>query len=179
MGDEDDPELLTDTIRYLYRHGWVQEQLLGLDALLSIDRLIDIYQLADKYDIPSLRNSADARLYSMASSDLHNLGANTTSVDSLLDCVARVCGPCSVQFADDRLKTTFIEVCQENCVSLFQDKLFLQRYRGGELFDVESAATFSMELGSRLLMSNGMPAEEADGFPNPDRDTRTFPTTER
>jgi hypothetical protein len=179
LGDEDDPELLTDTIRYLYRHGWVQEQLLGLDALLSIDRLIDIYQLADKYDIPDLRISADARFYSLASSDLQDLSTNTISIDSFLDCVARVCGPNSLQFADNRLKTTVLEVCQENCIPLFQNKPFLQRYTGGELFDVESAAAFGMELGSRLLMANGMPADEADGFPSPDHDWRVFPTTER
>jgi hypothetical protein len=179
LGDEDDPELLTDTIRYLYRHGRLHDQLQDYMALLSIDGLIDIYQLADKYDIPDLRISADAMLYSLASSDFRRLSANSASLDSFLDCVARVCGPNSLQFADNTLKTTVLEVCQKNCVPLFQNKLFLKRYTGGEVFDVESAAAFGMGLGSRLLKSNGMAADEADGFPSPDHDLKVFPGTER
>lgn len=140
--------------------------------------LIDIYQLADKYDIRNLCCSADSRLYTLASSVLQNSGPNTTSTGLFLDCVARVCGPDSLHLVGNRLRDTIIEVCQERCISLFQDKTFLQRYTRGELFDVESAAAFGMDLGGRLLINNGMPAAEANGFPDIKHARGTIPDFE-
>lgn len=128
-----------------------------------MDGLIDIYQLADKYDIPGLRADADSTLY-LVMSDFPDLSLDNPSNHSFIDCVSRVCGPDAVQSADNTMKTTIIRLCQENCLSLFQNKSFLQRYTRGELFDVESATAFGLILGVRLLKSNNIAAEEADGF---------------
>ncbi|KAI4773342.1 hypothetical protein E4T52_11681 [Aureobasidium sp. EXF-3400] len=178
LGDEDDPELLTDTIRHLYRHGRVHYQLQGLDNLLSIDRLIDIYQLADKYDIPSLRQSAVYRLPVLAYRVIR-IPTITRRMSNFLDCIARVCGPDSVQFADNTLKTIVLKICQTYAISLLEDKAFLQRYKRGELFDVGSATAFGVELSGRLLTSNGTAAGETDRFPNVKLSTMDSCTTDR
>lgn len=73
-----------------------------------------------------------------------------------MDCIARVCGPDAVQFADNSMKTMTMELCQENCIALLRNKAFLQRYARGELFDVQSATAFGMDLGARLLVSSGL-----------------------
>ena len=178
MGDEDDPELLTDTIRYLYRHGRVHDQLQGLDDLFSIDGLIDIYQLADKYDIPILRQSAVNRLPVLAYRVIH-IPTNTTHMRDFVDCIARVCGPDSLQFADNTLKTMVLKICQTYAVSLLKRKMFFQRYTRGELFDVGSATAFGVELSGRLLTSKGTAAGDTDGFPNVKLSTMDPCTTDR
>lgn len=131
-----------------------------------MDKLVDIYLMADKYDIPKLRRSATSKLSLLAHSRLRTSRINATSLDQLVDCIARVCGPDSLQSADTAMKTRVMEICQRNSVALLKNKTFLQRYRRGELFDVGSATAFGMGLGRLVLTSNGARAEEADGFPN-------------
>lgn len=108
LGDEDDSELLTDTVKHLYRHGLIYDQLHGMGFSVSMDKLVDIYQLADKYDIPGLRHYAFDKLYSSATSSFYEPSWNITFRDSFMDCIARVCGPDAVQFADSSMKTMII-----------------------------------------------------------------------
>jgi hypothetical protein len=136
----------------------------GIDYSVSIDALVDIYQLADKYDIPGLRHNAIDELYSFVSTGLQKTTAHNTFKDHFMDCIARVCGPDAVQFADTTIRTTILDLCQENCLSLFQNKAFLKRYTRGQLFDVESATAFGTSLGARLLTSNGLSIGESIGF---------------
>jgi hypothetical protein len=136
--------------------------------------MVDIFLLADKYDIPNLRQHTTCRLNDCAYREFQNLDANNPSRDDLVDFVARICGPDSFQCADNAMKTRVMEICQENCISLFQNKTFLRRYTKGELFDVESAAAFGMELGHRLLKSKGIAAKEADGFPKTKLSTKDY-----
>ena len=131
-----------------------------------MNKLVDIYLMADKYDIPILRQSTTRKLSLFAHSNLRTSRANGTSIDPLVDCIARICGPDSLQAADSAMKTRVMEICQRNSIALLKDRTFVQRYRRGELFDVGSATAFGMALGGLLLKSNGNPAEEADGFPN-------------
>jgi hypothetical protein len=156
LGDEDDSELLTDTVKYLYRHGLIHDQLHGLGSSVSMDKLIDIYQLADKYDIPGLRHYASGKLYISVIESFHDSSGNITFRDPFMDCIARLCGPDAVQFADNSIKTMIMELCQENCIPLLQNKAFIQRYARGELFDVQSATVFGTDLGARLLASKGL-----------------------
>jgi len=125
--------------------------------------LLDIYQLADKYDIPALRRSAGDKFFELAYRDLSTLSG--TSGSTFVDCIARICGPKSLQFADNTIKNRIMELCQEDCISLLRNKAFLQRYTKGELFDGGTAAAFGMGLGRHLLESKGIFAQEADGFP--------------
>jgi hypothetical protein len=142
----------------------VNEVLHGRDISVSLNKLVDIYQLAGKYDIPGLRYNAIVELYGLVSHGLQKTSANTTFRNSFVDCVARVCGPDADQSADSMIRTAILDLCQENCLSLFQNKTFLQRYMRGELFDIQSATAFGIHLGARLLTSNGIPAEEAEGL---------------
>jgi hypothetical protein len=174
LGDEDDSELVTGIIKYLYGHGRVHDRVRGQDYSLSLDELIDIYQLADKYDIPELRRNAEDTLYSVVFGDFQNLSSNPTDKNNFVDCIARVCGPDSLQFADSSMKTIVLEPCLENCTSLFQNKTFLQRYAKGELFDVESATAFGMEVG-RLLASSDTDAEVADDLAKPNHNFKCVP----
>jgi hypothetical protein len=141
--------------------------------------LIDIYQLADKYDIPEIRRNVDNMFCELAYINASDQNTSTASENYFLDCVARVCGPHSIQLADTTIKKSILQICNEGCVKFLQNKSFLQRYRRGELFDVESAATFGMGLGRYVLACNNIIAEEADGFPEIDRPMIIPPTAER
>jgi hypothetical protein len=149
----------------MYRHGSILDQLQSRDRSVTMDELIDIYQLADKYDIPEIRRSVDNMFCELAYIGLSDINASTTSGSHFVNCVARVCGPNSIQLADNTIKNSILQICHEECVRLFQNNAFLQWYKKGELFDVENAATFGMGLGRRLLASNGIAAEEVYGFP--------------
>jgi hypothetical protein len=148
-------------IKYVYRHGRVHDVVQGIDYSVSMDALVDIYQLADKYDIPELRHNVIDELYNFVSTGLQETTAHDTFKVYFMDCIARICGPHAVQFADTTIRTTIVDLCQENCLSLFHNKAFLQRYTRGELFDIESATALGIDLGTRLLTSNGLPTGEA------------------
>jgi hypothetical protein len=100
-------------------------------------------------------------------------------MSDLVDCIARVCGPDSLQFADNALKTIVLKICQTYAISLLENKTFLQRYTRGDLFDVGSATAFGVELSGRLLTSKGTAAGDTDGFPNVRLVTKNQYTTDR
>jgi hypothetical protein len=147
----------------MYRHGRLLDQLDSADQWITIEELVDVYMMADKYDIPKLRHDVNSMLYSLIHA-VEDLSASATFKNSFIDCIARVCGPDAPQLADNTMKTRIMEICQENCVSLYQNKNFIQRYARGELFDVQSAADFGIGLGARLFTSRGSRHEKADSF---------------
>jgi hypothetical protein len=163
----------------MYRHGSILDQLQSRDRSVTMDELIDIYQLADKYDIPEIRRNVDSMFCELAYIHFSGKNASTTFESYFVNCIARVCGPNSIQLADNTIKNSILQICHEVCIRLFQNNTFRQWYREGELFDVESAATFGMGLGRRLLASNGIAAEESDGFPEIKPPTWVLPTAER
>ncbi|KAH0384981.1 hypothetical protein KCU92_g3911, partial [Aureobasidium melanogenum] len=175
LGDEDDPEVLTEVLKYLYCHGPTHDHTWSWESSIPMTQCIDLYLLADKYDIPELRRNVDLSFYASASNDLRDLVDKTVSETVFVDCIARICGPDSPQLADDTLAKTVMDLCQEFSTTLLQNRAFLQRYKKGELFNNETAAAFGMVLAGRLLTSNGIAAKEADGFPkdiDPDSERR-------
>jgi hypothetical protein len=128
-----------------------------------MEELVDVYMMADKYDIPKLRHDVNSMLYSLIHA-IEDLSENATFKNSFIDCIARVCGPDAPQLADNTMKTRIMEICQENCVSLYRNENFVQRYARGVLFDAQSAADFGMELGARLLTRRGHSHGRADSF---------------
>ncbi|CAD0100622.1 unnamed protein product [Aureobasidium mustum] len=68
----DDPQLLTDVIKYLYHHGPIFDYNKGPDRL-SMGQLINAYLLADKYDIRGLRRTMAMAFNEMALKDLREL----------------------------------------------------------------------------------------------------------
>ena len=137
-----------------------------------MDNLVNIYLLADKYDIPKLRQRAINELSRVANREIPALSRRKASLNDLVDCIARVCGPDALQSADGAMKARVIKICQEHSVALLPDKEFLHRYSSGELFDTESATAFGMKLGGLVLTSKGIEARESDGFPNPNDDSK-------
>jgi len=168
---------MTDIIKYLYRHGRIREQLLGSDRSITIDKLVDIYLLADEYDIPRLRRSTVNKLSALASRQMSC--TDTTTMNDFVDCIARICGPDSLQFADNAMRARVMEICQNNSILLLKNKTFVQRYTKGGLFDVGSATAFGVGLGGRLLTSSGIAAGEAGGFPNVKSSPSDYHTADR
>ncbi|KAG9520237.1 hypothetical protein KCV07_g4468, partial [Aureobasidium melanogenum] len=163
LGDEDDPELVTDLVKYLYRHGPIHDHNKGPDCV-TMDQLIDVYLLADKYDVQGLRRTMVAAFRDMALADLQTLRQNHAFKSTFIKHNARICGPASFQLADDTLQALVIHVCQEYSLVLFKNEMFLQQYIKGELFDNKHAAAFGMKLGRDLLESHSITHEEADGL---------------
>ncbi|KAG9550106.1 hypothetical protein KCU71_g14134, partial [Aureobasidium melanogenum] len=161
VGDEDDSRLLTDVIKYLYRHGSIYDQVKGSDRTITLHRLINIYLLADKYDIQGLRRATASVFCEMALLDLRKLRQNHTFKSTFVKHIARICGPSCFQLADDTLQALTIHLCQEYSSSFFKNEMFLQQYMKGELFDSKHAAAFGMRLGKYMLKSQNMSHEEA------------------
>lgn len=161
MGDEDDPQLLIDVIKYLYRYGTIYDQVKGPDRTINLHQLINIYLLADKYDIHGLRRAIASVFCEMALLDLRKLRQNYTFKSTFVKHIARICGPSCFQLADDTLQSMTIYLCQEHSSSLFKNEMFLQQYMKGELFDSKHAAAFGMKLGKYMLKSQNMTHEEA------------------
>ncbi|KAH0346794.1 PAP2-domain-containing protein, partial [Aureobasidium melanogenum] len=161
VGDEDDSRLLTDVIKYLYRHGSIYDQVKGSDRTITLHQLINIYLLADKYDIQGLRRATASVFCEMALLDLRKLRQNHTFKSTFVKHIARICGPSCFQLADDTLQALTIHLCQEYSSSLFKNEMFLQQYMIGELFDSKHAAAFGMRLGKYMLKSQNMSHEEA------------------
>ncbi|KAG9996425.1 hypothetical protein KCU78_g17455, partial [Aureobasidium melanogenum] len=171
LGEDDDPEILTEVIMYLYRHGPIHDHLSDFDGLsqcsVSLNRLIDVYLLADKYDIYGLRCKVIWTFYCSAVNDLKKLQASATFNSVFVDCIAEICGPSSPELADRTLYDTVIGLCKEFLSTLFRSEIFVQRYSKGELFDNEQAAAFGLELGKSVLMSRGILPVVVDKFCKP------------
>ncbi|KAG9667691.1 hypothetical protein KCU95_g4913, partial [Aureobasidium melanogenum] len=161
LGDEDDPALLTNVIKYLYWHGPIHDYDKDPDRL-SMDQLVDVYLLADKYDIQGLRRRMAAEYYRMASNDLRKLRQNSSYRSIFVEHIARICGPSCFQLADDTLQVLVRHLYQLNISLLFKNEIFLQHYIKGELFDKEHAAAFGIQLGKSLLRFQNKTHEEAD-----------------
>ena len=158
-------------IRYLYCHGRFRKRLLVQDRSLTMGELVDVYLLADKYDVPGLRQSASNKFRVMTYNKFRFPSVSAISTVEFVDCIARVCGPDSLQSADGAMRALVIEICQKNSISLLQNNAFVHRYTRGELFDLESATAFGMELGDCLLKSKGYIIGEA-GVPKIESGTK-------
>ncbi|KAH0370550.1 PAP2-domain-containing protein, partial [Aureobasidium melanogenum] len=160
VGDEDDPQLLTDVIKYLYRRGTIYDSVKRPVRTIALQKLIYIYLLADKYDIQGLRRETASAFNEMALIDLRNLRHNHTFKSSFVEHIARICGPSCLQLADDTLQALVMHLCQAYSSSLFRNEVFLQQYMKGEMFDSKHSAEFGAKLGKDLLKTQKLNHEE-------------------
>ncbi|KAG9997431.1 hypothetical protein KCU78_g16957, partial [Aureobasidium melanogenum] len=153
LGDDDDPEILTDVIKYLYRRGPVHDEVSAF--FFPVNVLVDIYLLADKYDIPKLRCKT-ALAFGKAVNRKLNPVLDPHFMEIFVDCIVKLCGPSSLELADHKLQNMITILCQQHYRLLLRDTMFLEKYKKGELFDNKNGAAFGLGLGQRLLYSEGI-----------------------
>ncbi|CAD0088111.1 unnamed protein product, partial [Aureobasidium vineae] len=163
LGDEDDPELLTSVIRYLYCCGPIHDNVPNF----SLDRLSEFYLIADKYDISKLRCEV-AEFFHMEAITGVEAYQGTDFMKTFVGCVVKFCGSFSFQLADTTLQHVIIDVCMQQYMEVFRDKVFLKLYKNGELFDLKNAAAFGLFLGKRLLNIQEMAREGVNDMPESD-----------
>lgn len=158
LGDDDDPDLVQGMIEFMYHEygyhkypwKWVRA------SQYSHERHIDIFIIADKYGCDELREQARGFFACEARVECHKLQKGSGHESSILDCVARICGPYAVQMADPSLRFEMLQLCIDFHETLLQNQQFLEPYMGGRLFDNQCAGVFGLNLAKVLVDTRGL-----------------------